>query len=194
MALLKVRSAAVALAAVSLLLAMLPLARTQGAAPTEYELKAVFLFNFVQFVDWPAASFADSSSPVVIGVLGHDPFGSALDEIVRGETVNGRPLAVRRYATVEEVDTCHILFIDRSERERLGRIVGRLKGRSILTVGDFEGFTLRGGIVRFMTVGNKIKLRINLGAAQSANLTISSKLLRPAEIVASGQARAARTR
>lgn len=187
MALLKVRSAAVALAALSLLLAMLPLARTQGAAPTEYELKAVFLFNFSQFVDWPAAAFADSNSPLVIGVLGHDPFGSALDEIVRGETVNGRPLAVQRYATVEEVDTCHILFVDRSERDRLGRILGLLKGRSILTVGDFEGFTLRGGIVRFMTVGNKIKLRINLGAAQSANLTISSKLLRPAEIVASGQ-------
>lgn len=155
-------------------------------APTEYQVKAVFLFNFSQFVDWPPAAFADGRSPLVIGVLGRDPFGAMLDEIVSGETVNGRPLAVRRYESVEQVDACHILFIDRSRDPLLDADLAALKGRSILTVGDFEGFAQRGGIVRFATVGNKIRLRVNLAAAQQAKLTISSKLLRPAEIVQPG--------
>jgi hypothetical protein len=156
-------------------------------APTEYQVKAVFLFNFSQFVDWPPAAFADGRSPLIIGVLGRDPFGATLDEIVSGETVNGRPLAVRRYESVEQVDACHILFIDRSQEPQLDAVIAALKGRNILTVGDFEGFARRGGIVRFLTVGNKIRLRVNLAAAQQAKLTISSKLLRPAEIVESGK-------
>lgn len=179
---LKSRRAAVALA-VSLWLAALVLPPVQAAAPTEYEVKAVFLFNFSQFVDWPAASFADSSAPLVICILGRDPFGSLIDEIVRGEMVNGRPLAVQRHAKVEETGGCHILFIDRSEHERLDRILQRMAGRSVLTVAEFDGFARRGGMIRFMTVGNKIKLRINLVAVERASLTISSKLLRPAEIV-----------
>lgn len=185
MAVLKLRHTAVVLAAVLSLAAALP-GRAQ-APPTEYEVKAVFLFNFSQFVDWPEAAFADGRSPLIIGVLGNDPFGATLDEIVRGETVNGRPLAVRRYQSPDQVDTCHILFIARSQDAQLDAIVAALKGRSVLTVGDFEGFTRRGGMIRFATVGNKIRLRINLGAAQEAKLTISSKLLRPAQIVAPGR-------
>ena len=185
MAVLKLRHAAVVFAAVLSLAAALP-GRAQ-APPTEYEVKAVFLFNFSQFVDWPEAAFADGRAPLVIGVLGSDPFGATLDEIVRGEMVNGRPLAVRRYQSPDQVDTCHILFIDRSQDSRLDTIVAALKGHSVLTVGDFEGFTRRGGMIRFVTVGNKIRLRINLGAAQEAKLTISSKLLRPAKIVEPGR-------
>jgi hypothetical protein len=176
--------------AAALVAALLALAAAPGRAqapPTEYQVKAVFLFNFSQFVDWPAAAFADGRSPLVIGVLGDDPFGTTLDEIVRGATVNGRPLAVRRYKSVDQVDACHILFIDRSQTEQLDTVVAALKERTVLTVGDFEGFTRRGGIIRFVTVGNKIRLRVNLAAAQQANLTISSKLLRPAQIVAPGE-------
>jgi hypothetical protein len=185
MALLRSRRAALVLAALLALAAAVP--GHAQAPPTEYEVKAVFLFNFSQFVDWPAAAFPASSSPLVIGVLGGDPFGATLDEIVRGETVNGRPLAVRRYQSIDQLDTCHILFIDRSQEAQLGAILAALKGRSILTVGDFDDFARRGGMIRFATVGNKIRLRVNLAAAQEAKLTISSKLLRPAHIVQSGQ-------
>ena len=157
------------------------------APPTEYQVKAVFLFNFSQFVDWPPSTFADGRSPLVIGVLGTDPFGATLDEIVRGETVNGRPLAVRHYQSVEQLDACHILFIDRSQDAQLDGIIAALQGRSVLTVGDFDGFTRRGGMIRFVTVDNKIRLRVNLAAARQANLAISSKLLRPAQIVAPGK-------
>jgi hypothetical protein len=93
---------------------------------------------------------------------------------------------VRRYESVEQIDACHILFIDRSQNEQLDAVFAALKDRSVLTVGDFEGFARRGGIIRFVTVGNKIRLRVNLTAAQDAKLTISSKLLRPAQIVAPG--------
>jgi hypothetical protein len=159
----------------------------QQAAPTpEYQLKAVFLFNFAQFVEWPPSAFPDSTTPLVIGVLGEDPFGPYLDETVRNEKVKERPLVVRRYRTVEEITTCHILFVSRREQARLGRILDRLRGRSILTVSDADHFANRGGMILFVTEHGRIRLRANLEAAQAADLTLSSKLLRSAQIVATG--------
>src|SRR2546426_3168378 len=110
----------------------------------EYQVKAVFLFNFAQFVEWPANAFPETRTPLVIGVLGEDPFGAYLDETVRGEKVNDQSLAVQRYRRVEEIKTCHVLFISRSEADRLEQIFNGLKGRNILTVGDCDGFAPRG--------------------------------------------------
>lgn len=157
------------------------------AATPEYQVKAVFLFNFAQFVEWPAQAFADAGSPLVLGVLGDDPFDTVLEEAVRSEKVNNRSLVVRRYRRPEDIEDCHILFICRSEASHFGEIVARLHDRSILTVGDAEGFNLRGGMIRFITESNKTRLRINAEAAKAAHLTLSSKLLRPAEIVAPGK-------
>lgn len=157
------------------------------SAPTPAQLEAVFLFNFSQFVEWPSQAFPDARAPIVIGVLGSDPFGATLDEVVRGESVNGRALTVRRFQKAEDVDDCQILFVGRSETARLPEILQRLKGRSILTVGDIDGFGRAGGMIRFVLVENKIRLRINVEAARAAGLTISSKLLRPAQIVTDGQ-------
>jgi len=151
----------------------------------EYQLKSVFLFNFAQFVDWPADAFADAQSPLVIGVLGDDPFGSFLDETVRGERVNGRALIVRRYKKLEDVNDCHILFISSSVGDRLPATLAKLKGRHVLTVGDTPNFAVDGGMIRFVNDKNRIRLSINLDAAKEAGVTISSKLLRPAEIVTS---------
>lgn len=169
-----------------LLLCLLVWSAASAATP-EYQLKAVFLFNFTQFVEWPADAFADANSPLIIGVLGDDPFGDYLDDTVRGETVNGRPLQVQRYRRADEIKTCHVLFVSNSETEHLMQVLGSLKGRSILTVGDVDEFTHDGGIIRFATLSNKIRLKISLDAAQAAKLTISSKLLRPAEIVSRGE-------
>lgn len=163
---------------------------TQAAQPViskEYEIKAVFLFNFSQFVEWPTNAFPGAQTPLVIGVLGENPFGNYLEETVRGETVNQHPLVIQHYRRPEEIKTCHILFVSQSEADRLNRIFESLKGRNILTVGDAESFAQRGGMIRFVTEKNKIHLRINLAAAQAANLAISSKLLRLAEIVVPGK-------
>jgi hypothetical protein len=159
-----------------------------AAAPTpEYQIKAVFLFNFAQFVEWPAAAFTDEHAPLIIGVLGEDPFGAQLDDAVRGEVIGGRPLQVQRYRRAEDVGPCHILFISRSESGQLDRLLARLKGRSLLTVGDTEAFNRAGGMVRFVTENNKIRLRINVEAAKAVDLVISSKLLRPAMIFNPGK-------
>jgi hypothetical protein len=167
--------------------ALAPAAHAQPAAPLEYGIKAVFLFNFARFVAWPPVAFADSQAPLVIGVLGDDPFGGALDEAASAETVNGHPLVVRRFRLVNDIGACHILFICRSEARRLDEILAALKDRSVLTVGDGDDFAQRGGMIRFATENNRVRLRINVEATQAAHLTLSSKLLRPADIVGPGK-------
>jgi hypothetical protein len=155
-----------------------------AAAPvSEYQLKAVFLFNFAQFVEWPATAFPQANAPFVIGVLGKDPFGTNLDDVVRGETVNKRALVVERYHDVADVRDCQILFIPATELAHLDAILAGLKGRSILTVTDADETSQRGVVIGLITQEKKMRLRIDVDAAKAANLTISSKLLRPAEIV-----------
>jgi hypothetical protein len=171
-----------------LALALLGAPAARAAAPAapskEYQLKAVFLFNFAQFVDWPARAYKDAQSPCVIGVLGDDPFGAYLDNLVRGERSSTKhPIVVQRYRRVEDIGDCHVLFICGSEAGRMDAILAGLKGRSILTVGDVDDFTRLGGIVRFVIEQGKIRLRINVEAARAADITISSYVLRLATIV-----------
>jgi hypothetical protein len=153
----------------------------------EYQLKAVFLFNFAQFVEWPARKFPAPASPLIIGVLGDDPFGPYLDELVRDEKVGGRPLVVRRSRSADDLTTCHMVFVGRSETRDLDRILAHLRGQSVLTVGDADLFTRLGGMVRFAMENGKIRLRINVEAARAGDLTISSKILRPGTIVTPGK-------
>jgi len=147
-----------------------------------YHVKAVFLFNFAQFVEWPADAFPKEDSPLIIGVLGDNPFGTALEESVRNEKINKHPLQVAYFPDIKALRKCHILFIRTSNAARLKAIFADLKGRSILTVGESETFLGSGGMIRFVT-DNKVRLQINLRAARQARLKISSKLLRVAEVV-----------
>ncbi|HJQ65822.1 MAG TPA: YfiR family protein [Gemmatimonadales bacterium] len=170
---------------VALLLVTRATLAAQAVRASEYQVKAVFLFNFAQFVDWPAEAFADSGAAVEICVLGADPFGDFLDQTVRDERVGGRALQVRRYHRVDEINACHILFISRSEGSPTADMLAGLKRRPILTVSDIDGFAERGGIIAFVTDRQRIRLKINVLAAAAAHLTISSKLLRVAEIIPS---------
>src|SRR5690242_5507556 len=172
------------LVALLLVLCVMPCA---FASPTpEYQVKAAFLFNFSQFVSWPPQAFSSSSAPIVIAVLGENPFGSDLDAIVSGQRVDGHPLVVRRYQDVSEIDGCHILFIDRSESTELPRIVQALRGRGILTVSDIDGSAQSGVMIDLVTEHNHVRMQINVAAARASGLTISSQLLRPAQIVGPG--------
>ena len=155
----------------------------------EREIQATFLFNFAQFVEWPAAAFADPRAPFVIGVVGDDPFGAILDIVVRGEVIKQHPFAVARARRVEDIGACHVLFVSASEAPRYPEILGALQGRPILTVGDADGFATSGGMIRFVTENRHVRLRINLNAARGAGLTISSQLLRAAEVVRPGEKR-----
>ncbi|MDB6168346.1 MAG: YfiR family protein [Verrucomicrobia bacterium] len=159
-----------------------------GAPAREYQVKAVFLFNFAQFVEWPPEAFENPRSPIVIGVLGSDPFGSLLEDAVHGETAQGRPLQVRRFSDPRAAQGCHILFLSAHEAAKVPETLAALKGRPVLTVGESEGFAVSGGMIRFVMDRGKIRLRINANVARDAGLTLSSKLLRPAQIVDSGDA------
>ena len=181
------RVVALFLAVLSVLLLPAPL-KISGQTPVpEAQVKAVFLFRFAEFVEWPPEAFADPHSPLIIGILGEDPFGRYLDDIARNQQVNNRPFAIQRYRRVAEIKTCHVLFISRSENVHLEQILGFLTSKRILLVGESEGFARRGGAIEFVPQGTKIGLRINSGVAQAASLIISSKLLRQAEIVATGK-------
>ena len=153
----------------------------------EYQVKAVFLYNFAQFVQWPDGSFPENGSPLVVGILGNDPFNAYLDEVVKGEKVSNHPIQVVRYERIENVADCHVLFVSASETRRLQPILNSLKTRKILTVGESDLFSRLGGMVSFVTTQGKIRLKINLDAVQAADLTVSSKLLRLAEIVSPGK-------
>lgn len=148
----------------------------------EREVKAVFLFNFVQFVEWPPNAFTAPESPVIIGILGNDPFGRLLDEVVQGEVVKGRQVTVARFRRVEDIKICHVLFISPSEAGMYEHILTVLGGRPLLTVGESESFTTR-GMIRFLTERNRVRLEVNVGVAKGAGLTISSNVLRAARIV-----------
>ncbi|HEV2268828.1 MAG TPA: YfiR family protein [Steroidobacteraceae bacterium] len=172
----RIRATAVAL----LLAAGLLGGRPALAAPTASQVEAVFLFYFSQFVDWPNGAFADERSPIVIGVLGDDPFDGALDQAVAGERVNGRPIIVRRLTNIADAAGCHILYISASVGAQLPQILSTLKGRDVLTVSDLGNFVQSGGMIRFELIDQRVRLRINAQAAQSAGLKLSSKLLRAA--------------
>jgi len=154
-----------------------------AAAPSEYQVKAVFLFNFSRFVEWPASAFAGPDAPFVVGVFGHDPFGADLDEVVKGETVNGRPLVVRRVNSTADAAACQILFISQTEDQRLGAVLSALDRHSTLTVSDLPGAAQRGVMIRLVTEGGRVRMRVDLESARAAALVISSNLLRSAEIV-----------
>jgi hypothetical protein len=152
------------------------------AAQLEYSVKAAYLFNLAKFVEWPADGVRNRGS-VVIGVLGKDPFGSILDAMVRGKTVSGRPLLVRRLDDVSEAGDCHVVFVSSAERRNIDPILERLESSGVLTVSEVESFIEKGGMINFVLQDGSIKLDINLDAARKAGLDISSQLLKVARKV-----------
>jgi hypothetical protein len=143
----------------------------------ENEVKAAFLYQFGRYVEWPAAQ-ERSGSMFLICVLGEDPFGPALDEIVKGKSISGGPVAIKRIIGPGELRDCRILFVSRSEDDRLPAILKTLEGRMVLTVGEGAQFTRRGGMVAFTSQDSKVRFAINLAAAEGAKLRLSSQLLR----------------
>jgi hypothetical protein len=155
-----------------------------AAGVSEYQIKAAFLFNFLQFVDWPHSAFRDERDSLVMCILGPDPFGPELDSIIAGERIKGRPIIAQRYDHIDALGRCHLVFVNKSSRNELRNSLARLKGQPVLTVGETEAFTGLGGMIEFVTQNNRIRLRVNVDAANEAQLRLSSKLLRRSEIVA----------
>jgi hypothetical protein len=163
-------------------LAVLPL-YSEADGPTEYEVKAAFLYNCAKFVRWPATVFAGPEAPLVIGILGEDPFGEVLDETVRNRVVQDRRIVIRRLASIKDAARCHLLFISTSEIERLPGILRTVHQTAVLTVSEIDRFAERGGIIYPYVEDKRIRFEVNLSAANMAGLSISSQLLKLARRV-----------
>jgi hypothetical protein len=180
-----IRTGAFAALGMLCLLAAAP-AEAQVAAG-EYEIKAAFLYNFAKFVTWPEDRLS-SGEPIVIGLVGDDPFGGTIDLIAQ-KPANGHRVTVRRLRWNDDLSGCHILFIASSELARLPLILEGTRRLTILTVGDFDRFAPRGGMIELHTNAGRVRLEINLAAIQAAGLKVSSKLLQVASIVETAGAR-----
>ena len=151
-----------------------------GNENVELQVKAAYLLHFVRYVDWPNSSPDAAASPVVLGVLGHDPMVEVLGTIVSGKTVNHRPIQVKLFTSAEQIDRCDVLFLPRSQSKQMRAILSAISGRPILTVSDQERFSNQGGMIEFLLIDDTVRFSINNEAAGKAGLKLSSELLRVA--------------
>jgi len=174
--------------------------RADSTTSREYQVKAAFLYNFMNFVDWPEEKLSDSNEPMIIGVIGEDPFGDAFKPI-KDRPIRGKNVVIRRFKGLEELKKsdeidesqsnpqiealkkCHVLFICSSEKKRLGETINLVKDHNVLTVSDIEGFLEAGGIINFVMEDQKVRFEINVTAAKRAKVKIRSQLLRLAKRV-----------
>ncbi len=171
------------LLAISLVLLGSKPARAQSDASKEYQIKAAFLFNFAKFVEWPSGSFAKSDAPFSIGILGTDPFGPALEETIRGETIGNRQLIIHRAQRIEDLQDCQMIFISKSEEGHVTEILSELDSKPILAVSEIDSFAQDGGDIDFYLQGGRVHFEINPGSARRVGLRISSQLLSLGKIV-----------
>jgi hypothetical protein len=176
-------STATALVLTTLLATLLAGVRVRAQQPSEYELKAAFLFSFAKFIDWPADSFSSQQAPFAICVIGKDPFGRSLDELLPGRSIGGRPVMIERVKDTLNARHCQIVFISTSESRNLAEILDGLHGTNALTVGESEHFAESGGAIQFAVEENHVRFLINPDAGERAGLKLSSKLLALAKIV-----------
>lgn len=158
-------------------------AAAQSGQPSEYEVKAAFLFNFTKFVEWPDSSFRGSEAPIVIGIIGDDPFGDSLPRIVAGQKAQGRSILIVKYRRGDDLRHSQVLFISASERQHSAEILSGLQDASVLTVSDIDGFADAGGVMQFVIQENRVHFIVNLDAATQSKLRVSAKLLALARVI-----------
>ncbi len=169
------------LLALSLLLLTAP--TSQAQTPTEYQVKAAFLYNFAKFIDWPAKTFQASLSPFTFCVVGEDSLGSDLETLVSGKQVKERKIIVRRLRSVQGLEGCQVVFIGAEETARSATLLRTSRNMAVLTVGETQEFAQQGGIVNFFLEDNKVRIEINVDGADRSGLKISSRLLKLAKVI-----------
>jgi hypothetical protein len=155
----------------------------QQSKPTEYQVKAAYLYNFGRFVKWPPGLAAGKGDSFPVCVLGRDPFGPILDSTLAGEALEGKPVVIRRIARAQDAADCRILFVSSTEENHLKEILAATDQAGVLTVSDIPGFSRRGGMIQFVAEGDRVRFEINLASAESARLVLSSELLKVAAAV-----------
>lgn len=156
----------------------------EGLINREYPLKALYIYNFATYVDWPQAALADPKAPFIIGVLGDSPIDETLNQIAASKQIAGRKIVVERFVSINDIKPCQILFVPRSVSVAQQRqVIDLLKNRPVLLVGESDGFASIGGDINFFIQSNRIRFEINLTAMRQKELKASSKLLAMAKIV-----------
>lgn len=156
--------------------------------PTDYQVKAIYLYNFGKFVQWPAG-VSDKDTDFTVCILGQDPFGAALDAALAGAAIGGKPVTAKRISSLDVSAHCRILFLGSTEANRLRKIMEALDKEAVLTVSDIPEFSRHGGMIEFVTEESRVRFEVNLDAAQQAGLTLSSELLKVATTVRGNAAR-----
>jgi hypothetical protein len=163
-----------------------PLAIARANSLNEYQVKAAFLFNFAKFIDWPEGTYSSPRAPFAICILGKDPFGSTLDEVLARKVMENHPVVVLRLKDGAEARNCQMVFVSSSETKNYGEIMEMLRGASVLVVGETDGFAASGGTIEFTLEEDHVRFTINPEAARRAGLKCSSRLLALAKIVHDG--------
>ena len=158
-------------------------AYAQQTKPSEYQVKAAYIYNFGKFVKWPPMSAAGHTGTFTICAFEHDPLGAVLQSTLAGESFNGMPVTIRRLQKAQEVSGCHILFIDSSQEGSLREILAAAKEASVLTVSDIGDFTKRGGMIQFVLIGDRVRFEINVASAKEQNLVWGADLINVATVV-----------
>jgi hypothetical protein len=161
-------------------------APAQANPPSEYTVKAAFLFHFAQFAEWPPNTFKDANAPLIFCTLGEDEFHGVLNESISGKTIGNRPLRAEHLKLLQEVEGCQVVFVGVEDKKRIPALLASLKDAPVLTVGETEHFAQEGGMIGLFLEENKIRFEINLGSAERAKLKISAKLLALAKTVIGG--------
>jgi hypothetical protein len=175
-----------------LLVILAPSTHAQDGDSAEYIIKAGFIYNFANLVQWPSISFSEANSPIVIAILGEDRFGTTLDRMLQGKKSDGHPFVIKRFRSVSELvksvanpRECQILYVGSSALPQSSEAIRVVKGLPILTIGEIPGFATSGGIINLVLEDNRIRFEVNVQAAKDADLNISSRLLALARIVQS---------
>lgn len=159
----------------SLALAYTETGQAQGK-PSEYQVKAAYLYNFAKFIRWPDTTFSNPDSPLVIGVLGQNPFADKLLPL-RSRTVRNRPIEIKTLISLKQAQTCHMIYISTQEPTELKTILNTLKAHPLITVGDGKRFASHGGVIQFITIRGRLRFMINLDAAKANQVQIDAQLL-----------------
>lgn len=186
----------IVLALVLFMAAITPKAWAASTTSSEYQIKAAFLYNFIKFVDWPEEKLHDGNEPIIIGIIGKNPFGNAFEPL-KNKSAKGEIVIIKHFKGLEELEKSkekpeqheqldairesHLLFICRSEKKKFTEIINMVEGYSVLTIADDEGFLESGGIINFVMEENKVRFEISAAAAKRAKLKIRSQLLRLAK-------------
>ena len=156
--------------------------KAQTAPQSEDKVKAVFLYNFTRFIDWPSSAFASNEQPFKIGIMGEDPFGIYLEEAIRNEKYSGRPIIIEKFENAKDIKDCHMIFINTKNQKEIKNILNNLENKTVLTIAEHPEFVKWGGMIRLYSDDRKIRIQINDAAARLVKIKVSAKLLNIADV------------